>query len=106
MKELLDGLVHKAQSIWKNQIEVDQDGVNAVVILTMGRSQEESLVTMVFNPNIHCNVNNMPDQEAETYVKAAEYLEGACFNRSKRDERVRMALGRIIENEDVEVSIN
>lgn len=105
-KALMDGLVHEAQSIWKNQIEADKEGVNAVVILTMGRSQEESMVTMVFNPSIQCNANNMPELEAETYVKASEYLEGACVNRSKMDERVRMALDRMVANENVEVSIN
>lgn len=96
---LIDNIVNTVQVTWNNMTGPDRDGVNAVVLITMGSDDTESLVTMVFNPGIKCNVNNMPELEAENYVRAIGCLQGACVNRGEADRRIGMAVDRILKDQ-------
>lgn len=94
-KQMMEGLIDKANQIWGSQSPEDMGSINTVVIITMGRNEDESLVTMVFNPGTECNDNNLPELEAEAYMKATEYLQGACINRGGDDKRIALALERM-----------
>lgn len=96
---LIDNIINSVKVTWSNMQGSDRDGVNAVVLITMGSDDTESLVTMVFNPETKCNANNMPELEAENYVRAIEYLKGACANRGAEDRRIGMAVDRILKHQ-------
>lgn len=105
-KAIMDGLIDRANEIWGSQTPGERGSVNTVVILTMGRNEEESLVTMLFNPGIQCNENNMPELEADAYIKAIEYLHGASINRGQHDKRISLAMERIRQSGNGKSSVN
>ncbi len=93
--EICQNLVQSAREFWLSQRGVEADAVNSVLIMTMAKNGDESLVTFAFNPHTGVSEASLPEMEADAYLLALDYLKGACANRLRSDGRVRCAMERL-----------
>lgn len=103
---LIDDMASAAQASWLHQKTPDQDAINAVVIVTIPRNDEEALVSVMFNPQMEFNENSHPALEMDAYVKAVEYVRAVSANKMRSDVRSKQAVNYIAQEKAKEITWN
>jgi hypothetical protein len=103
---LIDVMAKAAQQSWFTQDAQDQEAVNAIVMVSIPRNDEEALVSVMFNPKTGFNENNKLALEMDSIVKAVDYLKGVAANKMRSDVRAKQAVTYIGQEKNKEITWN
>lgn len=104
--KLINEMIYAAHKSWRYQKAPEKESINAVVIVTIPRNDEEALVSVLFNPKIEFNENSHPALEMDAYVKAVEYVKAVSANKMRSNVLSKQAVNYIAQEKAKEITWN